>query len=389
MLGNFTYCNPTKLYFGEDALDALNIELPKYGPNVALIYGEGSIKRNGIYDAVMDILQKNGKRVAQIPSVTPNPTLAKLYEGIKIAREHRADLLLAVGGGSVCDYAKAVSVSVHCAEDPWEKYYVRFEEPTCKTLPVGCVLTMVGTGSEMNAGAVITNQDTRQKIGHVFASEAVMPRFSILNPRYTLTLPRRQMVAGIYDIFNHICEQYFSGEDDNTSDYISEGLMRSLLRSSLAALENPQDYQARSNIMWTATWALNTLLSRGKTTDWMVHMLGQAVGGYTNATHGMTLSAVSLPYYRHIMRYGLHKFRRFATNVWDVNPAGKTDLQAATEGLAAMESWMRTMGLSMRISELGVTEDMIEDIAGATIVFSGGYKKLDREEIVDILRKSL
>lgn len=389
MLGNFTYCNPTKLYFGEDALDALNIELPKYGPNVALIYGEGSIKRNGIYDAVMDILQKNGKRVAQIPSVTPNPTLAKLYEGIKIAREHRADLLLAVGGGSVCDYAKAVSVSVHCAEDPWEKYYVRFEEPTCKTLPVGCVLTMVGTGSEMNAGAVITNQDTRQKIGHVFASEAVMPRFSILNPRYTLTLPRRQMVAGIYDIFNHICEQYFSGEDDNTSDYISEGLMRSLLRSSLAALENPQDYQARSNIMWTATWALNTLLSRGKTTDWMVHMLGQAVGGYTNATHGMTLSAVSLPYYRHIMRYGLPKFRRFATNVWDVNPAGKTDLQAATEGLAAMESWMRTMGLSMRISELGVTEDMIEDIAGATIVFSGGYKKLDREEIVDILRKSL
>ncbi len=389
MLGNFTYCNPTKLYFGEDALDALNIELPKYGPNVALIYGEGSIKRNGIYDAVMDILQKNGKRVAQIPSVTPNPTLAKLYEGIKIAREHRADLLLAVGGGSVCDYAKAVSVSVHCAEDPWEKYYVRFEEPTCKTLPVGCVLTMVGTGSEMNAGAVITNQDTRQKIGHVFASEAVMPRFSILNPRYTLTLPRRQMVAGIYDIFNHICEQYFSGEDDNTSDYISEGLMRSLLRSSLAALENPQDYQARSNIMWTATWALNTLLSRGKTTDWMVHMLGQAVGGYTNATHGMTLSAVSLPYYRHIMRYGLPKFRRFATNVWDVNPAGKTDLQAATEGLAAMESWMRTMGLSMRISELGVTEDMIEDIAGATIVFSGGYKKLDRKEIVDILRKSL
>lgn len=389
MLGNFTYCNPTKLYFGEDALDALNIELPKYGPNVALIYGEGSIKRNGIYDAVMDILQKNGKRVAQIPSVMPNPTLAKLYEGIKIAQEHRADLLLAVGGGSVCDYAKAVSVSVHCAEDPWEKYYVRFEEPTCKTLPVGCVLTMVGTGSEMNAGAVITNQDTRQKIGHVFASEAVMPRFSILNPRYTLTLPRRQMVAGIYDIFNHICEQYFSGEDDNTSDYISEGLMRSLLRSSLAALENPQDYQARSNIMWTATWALNTLLSCGKTTDWMVHMLGQAVGGYTNATHGMTLSAVSLPYYRHIMRYGLPKFRRFATNVWDVNPAGKTDLQAATEGLAAMESWMRTMGLSMRISELGVTEDMIEDIAGATIVFSGGYKKLDREEIVDILRKSL
>lgn len=224
------------------------------------------------------ILDQEGKQVAEIARVMPNPTLAKLYEGIGVARAHRADLLLAVGGGSVCDYAKAVAVSVHCPEDPWEKYYLRFEEPECPILPVGCVLTMVGTGSEMNAGSVITNQETRQKIGHVFADEAVMPRFSILNPRFTLTLPREQMVAGIYDIFNHICEQYFSGEDDNTSDYLSEGLMRSLLCSSRAANRDPQDYEARSNIMWTATWALNTLVSRGKSTDWMVHMLGQAVG---------------------------------------------------------------------------------------------------------------
>ena len=159
-------------------------------------------------------------------------------------------------------------------------------------------------GSEMNAGSVITNQDTKQKIGHVFADEKIMPRFSILNPRYTMTLPKYQMVSGIYDIFNHICEQYFSGEDDNTSDYISEGLMRSLLKSSRVAVKNPQDYETRSNIMWTATWALNTLVAMGKSADWMVHMLGQAVGGYTNATHGMTLAAVSLPYYRYIMPYG-------------------------------------------------------------------------------------
>ena len=284
MLGNFAYCNPTKLYFGDESLQYLKNELAKYGENVVLIYGGGSIKKNGIYDEVTEILKKAAKNVAEISGVMPNPTLEKLYEGIEIARNHNADLLLAVGGGSVCDYAKAVSVSVNCDEDPWEKYYQRFEEPTCDIVPVGCVLTMVGTGSEMNAGAVITNRETKMKIGHVFADESIMPKFSILNPKYTLTLPHYQMAAGIYDIFNHICEQYFSGEDDNTSDYISEGLMRSVIHSSRIANKDMQNYEARSNIMWTATWALNTLVSRGKSTDWMVHMLGQAVGAYTDAT---------------------------------------------------------------------------------------------------------
>ena len=389
MLGNFSYCNPTKLYFGDDSLRFLSEELHKYGPNVVLIYGGGSIKKNGIYEEVTRILQESGKNVAEIAGVMPNPTLAKLYEGIEIARSHHADLLLAVGGGSVCDYAKAVSVSVNCEEDPWEKYYLRFEEPACETLPVGYVLTMVGTGSEMNAGAVITNQETKQKIGHVFADERIMPKFAILNPRYTLTLPRYQMVSGIYDIFNHICEQYFSGEDDPVSDYISEGLMRAVLHASRIANRDPQDYEARSNLMWTATWALNTLVSRGKSTDWMVHMIGQSVGAYTNATHGMTLAAVSLPYYRHILPYGLQKFKRFAVNVWDVDPSGKTDEQVAEEGLNAMEVWMRELGLVMKISELGATEDMLEDIADGTIILSGGYKMLDHTEIAEILKESM
>lgn len=389
MLGNFSYCNPAKLYFGDQSLDYLNTELPKYGKNVVLIYGGGSIKKNGIYDDVIKILEAQGKNVAEIAGVMPNPTLAKLYEGIEIARKHQADLLLAVGGGSVCDYAKAVSVSVNCKEDPWEKYFVRFEEPSCETLPVGCVLTMAGTGSEMNAGCVITNQETKQKIGHVFADEKIIPRFAILNPRYTMTLPHRQMAAGIYDIFNHICEQYFSGEDDNTSDYISEGLMRSVLHASRIANKNPQDYEARSNLMWTATWALNTLIAKGKSTDWMVHMLGQAVGAYTNATHGMTLAAVSLPYYRHILPYGLPKFKRFAIEVWKVNPEGKTDEEIAEEGLKAMEDWMKELGLAMNISELSATKDMIDGIADATLLLEGGYKVLKREEVVAILKESL
>ena len=240
----------------------------------------------------------------------------------------------------------------------------------------------------MNGGAVITNHEQHLKIGHVFGDD-VMPNFSILNPRYTMTLPKYQMVAGIYDIMNHICEQYFSGEDDNTSDYISEGLMRGLIHASCIAVNDPQDYEARSNIMWTATWALNTLVSRGKSTDWMVHMLGQSVGAYTDATHGMTLAAVSLPYYRYIMPYGLKKFARFATEVWGISPEGKTDEQLAEAGLAEMESWMKELGLVMKISELGASADMIEGIANGTIILEGGYKVLDRSDVVKILKASM
>ena len=388
MLGNFSYHNPTKLYFGDDALQYLNDELSKYGNTVQLIYGGGSIKKNGIYDAVTKILKENGKTIVEDAGVMPNPTADKLREGVQIAREHHVDLLLAVGGGSCCDYAKAVSVSVNCDDDPWDKYYIRFEEPDCAIVPVGCILTMAGTGSEMNGGAVITNHEQKLKIGHVFGDN-VMPKFSILNPTFTFSLPKRQMAAGIYDIFNHICEQYFSGDDDNTSDYLAEALMKSVIHSSLIAIDDPENYEARSNIMWTATWALNTLISRGKSTDWMVHMLGQAVGAITDATHGMTLAAVSLPYYNFIKPYGLHKFVRFAKEVWGVDPNGKSDEQIADEGLAKMESWMKQIGVAMNLTELGTTEDMIEDIANATIILDGGYKKLDRDDVVAVLKASL
>lgn len=388
MLGTFRYANPTTLYFGENALDYLNEELPKYGKNVQLVYGGGSIKKNGIYDQVTAILKANGKTVVEDGGVMPNPTVQKLYEGCGIARENRVDFILAVGGGSVCDYAKAVSVSAFCEEDPWEKYFLHMEDVTCKIIPVGCVLTMVGTGSEMNGGAVITHHEQKLKIGHVF-SDNVFPKFSILNPTFTFTLPKYQMVAGIYDIFNHICEQYFSGLDDSTSDYISEGLMRSVIHSSRAALKNPTDYEARSNLMWTATWALNTLVAKGKSTDWMVHMLGQAVGAHTDATHGMTLAAVSLAYYRRICPFGLAKFARFAVNVWGVDPKEKTPEQVAAEGLAHMEAWMRELDLVMNIKGLGVTGNMIEDLVKSTVLMEGGYKTLTREEIAVVFQESM
>ena len=388
MLGNFSYCNPTKLYFGEDSLSNLREELPRYGKNVMLVYGGGSIKRSGIYDQVVKLLDEGGKNIFEDPGVMPNPTVEKLYEGCRIARENQVDLILAVGGGSVCDYAKAVSVSAHCEEDPWEKYYLRMEDADNKIIPVGCVLTMVGTGSEMNGGSVITHHGQKRKIGHVFGDN-VFPKFSILNPAFTFTLPRYQMIAGFYDIMSHILEQYFSGEDDNTSDYIMEGLLKSLIHSARIAAEHPTDYEARSNIMWIATWALNTLVAKGKTTDWMVHMIGQSIGAYTDATHGMTLSAVSMAYYRFIMPYGLAKFRRFAVNVWDVNPEGQSDEAVAEEGLVRMERYMRELGLVMDIRELGVTEEMLDGIAAGTFAMDGGYRAPDHDEIVEILKASM
>ena len=388
MLGDFTYSNPTRLYFGKNALDGLAKELSNYGPNILLTYGGGSIKKSGIYDSVVAILKSAGKNIVELPGVMSNPTSEKLIEGAKLARENNVDLILAVGGGSVCDYSKAVSVSAYYDGDPWEKYFLKMEEPECRIIPVGCVLTMVGTGSEMNGGSVITNHAQKLKIGHVFGDN-VFPKFSILNPEYTFTVPQYQMVAGFFDIMCHILEQYLSGTDDNTSDYIAEGLMKSLVNSSRIAVKNPRDYEARSNIMWTATWALNTLIAKGKSTDWEVHMIGQAVGAYTNATHGMTLSAVTMAYYRHILKDGLKRFARFAVNVWGVNPDGKSDTELAEAGLKALEAWMREIGVVMNLRELGVTPEMYEGIADATFLLGGGYRKLTRSEVIDILKESM
>lgn len=393
MLGNFTYHNPTKLIFGKDALASLAAELAPYGDTVQLVYGGGSIRRFGIYGQVVDVLRAAGKRIVEDSGVMPNPTIEKLREGTRIARENDVDFILAVGGGSCVDYAKAVAVSKNlpAGEDPWDVYFDRFEEPSAdrEIVPVGSVLTMVGTGSEMNRGSVITNRELGLKVGHVFADERVSPRFAVLNPEFTYTVPRYQMVAGIFDIMNHITEQYFSGTDDNTSDFLAEALMRSLVTASRVAVTSPMNYEARSNIMWTATWALNTLVGCGKTQDWEVHMIGQAVGAVTDATHGMTLSAVALPYYRLIMPYGLEKFARFAANVWDIDAAGKTSEELAIAGLDAMEAWMREIGCVMSIRELGADESSLSAIADTTLTMTGGYRTLTRVEILDVLRKSL
>lgn len=390
MFGNFIYSNPTKLYFGDKAQLHIAEALQGFGKKVLLTYGGGSIKRNGIYDDVMTALRSSGKEVVELPGIMPNPTVDKLNEGRRIARENNVDFILAVGGGSTIDYAKAVSVSAWYDGDAWERFWIKQEDPQPgeRIIPVGAVLTMAGTGSEMNGGSVITNHATKLKIGKVFG-EDVMPRFAILNPCYTFSLPHRQMVAGIFDTMSHIMEQYFSGDDDSTSDYMAEGLMRSVIASSRVAIKDPENYEARSNLMWSATWALNTLIGEGKSQDWMVHMIGQAIGAYTDATHGMTLSGVSVAYYRHIMKYGIKRFARFAHIVWEIPADGKTDEQLASQGIDALGAWIKEIGATSEISSLGVTEDMLDNIADATIILDSGYRRLSHGDIVNILRNSM
>lgn len=389
MLGNFIYYNPTKLYFGTEVEKNLKEALGNFGKKVLLIYGGGSIKTNGIYDTVIKALNETGKEVVELPGVMPNPTLEKLNEGIQLARESDVDLILAVGGGSTIDYSKGVAAGAFYDGNAWENFWLKQNEPAAsqKIIPVGSVLTLSGTGSEMNGGSVITDEANKLKIGKVFG-ERLIPKFAILNPEYTFSLPKNQMVAGIFDIMSHIMEQYFSGDDDSTSDYLAEGLMRSLIASSRVAVKDPQNYEARSNIMWIATWALNTLIGKGKKQDWMVHMIAHTIGAFTHATHGMALSAISPSYYRYILQYGLPRFVRFAKVVWEIPAEGKSDEDLAKAGIDALENWIKEIGAASNVSVLGVTQDMLADIASATIL-GGGYKQISADDIVQILKNSL
>lgn len=389
MLGNFIYYNPTKLYFGKEVhknlLDALN----GFGKKVLLVYGGGSIKKNGIYGTVISALNEAGKEVTELSGVMPNPSLEKLNEGIKVARESGADLILAVGGGSTIDYSKGVAASVYYDGNAWERFWLGGKEPDAdqKIIPVGSVLTLAGTGSEMNGGSVITDESNKLKVGKVF-DDRLMPKFAILNPEYTYSLPKNQMVAGIFDIMSHLMEQYFSDDDDSTTDYLIEGLMRSVVASSRVAVKDPENYEARSNIMWSATWALNTLLKMGKSGDWMVHMIAHAIGAYTHATHGMALAAISPAYYRLVKGFGLHRFARFAKVVWEVPTEGKTEEQLADAGIDKLADWIKEIGASSNISSLGVTKEMFDGIVGATFL-GGGYKKITKEDVKQVLNDSL
>jgi alcohol dehydrogenase YqhD (iron-dependent ADH family) len=384
MLLNFSFYNPTKIYFGKNSLDKLKTELVNYGDTVLLTYGKNAIKSIGLYDQVTAILKDAGKKVVELSGVMPNPTHAKLMEGAKLVKDNKVDLILAVGGGSVIDCAKGISVSAYCEDDPFEKYWLQSKNVANKIVPVASILTMVGTGSEMNGGSVITHEEMKIKAGRVFSAD-VYPKFSILNPEYTVSVSQYQMVSGVFDTMSHLMEQYFSGDDNNTTDYLIEGLLKSSIDNVRVALKNPEDYESRSNLMWNATLALNTLTGLSKKQDWQVHMIEHQLGAYTDCAHGMGLAAISLPYYRHIYPNGLDKFVRFAKEIWGVSTEGKSKETIAQEGIDAMENFLHECGIVTRLKELGATKEMLPKIAESTFIIGRGYKKLNRDEILNIL----
>ena len=385
MLYDFTYQNPTRIHFGKKAINKLAGELREYGPNILLVYGKASIKKIGLYDQVMNILRAEGKTVFELAGINANPRYTQLLEGARLVREHDIDLILAVGGGSVIDCAKGIACAAYAEGDVWQRYYVNQEPVTNRVVPVGSILTMAGTGSEMNSGSVITNEAENLKIGRVYPLALVTPRFSILNPEYTYSVPKYQMISGIFDIFSHLMEQYFSGDDDCTSDYLLEGLMLSLISASRKAIVNQEDYEARSNIMWCATMGLNKILGLSKTQDWEVHMIEHQLGAYTDCAHGIGLAIISPAYYRYIYRDGLHRFVRYAKHIWGVEDNGQGDEAIALEGINRLEAFIAELGIPATLREVGATEEMLPLIANSTAL-GGGYKQLNAEDILAILK---
>ncbi len=386
MIYDFDFYNPTKIYFGKDSLGKLSGELVNYGDTVLLTYGKAAIKKIGLYDKVVAILKENGKTIIELEGVMPNPTYAKVLEGIELVRKHNVDLILAVGGGSVVDYAKAVAGSAYCEEDAYQRYWINRKPVECKTVPLASVLTMVGTGSEMNGGSVITNEELKLKIGYGFP-QSVYPKFSILNPEFTYSVSKYQMVSGIYDILSHLMEQYFGGDEICTSDYIIEALMKSVIDSTRIAIKDPENYEARSNIMWSSTMALNNVCRASKPGDWVVHSIEHQLGAYTDCAHGMGLAAISLPYYRHIYKYGIDKFVRFADVVWGVSTDGKSKDEIALEGISCLESFIDECGIVKSLEELGATREMLPLIAETSNKSTNGYKELTTEEVLAILEQ--
>lgn len=389
-MNNFIFENGTKVFFGKGCVKEYLACLTKgYGDTVMLAFGGGSIKKNGIYDEVVSILNGAGKQIVEFPGIMANPTYAKVLEGAKLARKHHVGLILGVGGGSVMDCCKAVSIAARYEGNPWENFWARPGIFDFEPLPLGVVVTAAGTGSECNGGSVITNETLKVKTGRDYPK--CNPKFALMDPAYTFSVPRFQMVSGGFDTLSHIMEIYFSGPDeDNVSDDIAEALMRNVIRNLRAAVKNPEDYTARSNLMWDGTMAENRIIKLGKRTDFQCHQMRHQLGAYTGCNHGAGLAVLQPVYYRHIYKDGLCKFKRFAVEVWGISPEGKTDEEIACAGLHGLEDFIREIGLPATLRELGVDESTdLKAIADSSGIAAGGYRRLTKEEILGIFRECL
>lgn len=387
-MNNFIFENTTKTFFGKGCVrEYLSCLSGHYGQNVMLAYGGGSIKKNGIYDEVMENLKKAGKNIIEFSGITANPTYAKVLEGARLARENKVELILGVGGGSVMDCCKAISMAAVYNGDIWADFWARPGIIEFEPLPLGVIVTVAGTGSEMNGGAVITNETLKIKTGRDYLK--CNPKFTLMDPAYTYSVPKKQMVSGGFDILSHIMETYFSEpNEDNVSDDISEALMRGVIRDLRAAILNPQDYTARSNLMWESTMAENRIVKLGKRMDFECHQMEHQLGAYTNCNHGAGLAVLHPVYYRHIYQDGLSKFQKFAVNVWGISPEGKTQEELARAGVEALADFIKEIGLPTTLRELGVDESTdLKVIADSCNLALGSYKKMTHEEILEIFRE--
>ena len=371
-MNNFIFENKTKVYFGKGGVkEYLGCLLDHYGDTVMLAYGGGSIKRNGVYDEVMGILNAKGKRVVEFSGIMSNPTYAKAQEGAKLARENHVDLILAVGGGSVSDCCKVISAQAKLDEDIWELENTKHTFPT-EFIPLGTIVTVFGTGSEMNNGAVITHEGKKIK-GALWGAQA---DFAFLDPSYTLSVPMKQVISGAFDTLSHAMETYFGKPDENNlSDDINEAVMRSVTRNIRVLLTDPENY----------AMAENGVMKIGKVTDFQCHMIEHQLGAYTNCNHGAGLAVIHPVLYRHICKSGTARFARWAQNVWGITSKGSDD-ETASAGIDALAAFIKEIGLPTSFAELGIPDDTdFRAIADSTVLTPGCCKKLTHDEIYDIL----
>lgn len=379
----FTYNYPVKVYFGEKAASRnLAAELAKVGQNVLLAYGGGSIKKNGVYDELLDILKEAGKTVTEFTEIMSNPTYAKVQEGAALAQEKNIDFILAVGGGSVIDCCKIVSAQAKLNKDIWELEYTDHKQPT-EFIPMGAVVTAFGTGTEMNNGAVITNEEKKLKA----ALWGTFYSFAILDPAYTMTMPMKQVISGAFDSLSHSMETYMgSPREVNLSDEINEATQRNIIRNIRATLKDPQDIRARSELIWAAAMAENGILKIGKATDFQCHMLEHQLGAYTDCNHGQGLAVLHPILYRHMIPEANHQFARLAVEVWGVDPAGKTDAELAEAFVEALAAFIREIGLPTTFTEMSIPADTAyKAIADSTVMTGGCAKKFTRDELLEVL----
>ncbi len=374
----FNYTYPVRIHFGQGCFeDSLKQELQRLGKNVLLAYGGGSLKRTGLYDRIITILNDAGKTVTDFAGIMPNPTYTKVQEGAMMVKEHHIDFILAVGGGSVSDCCKIISAQARIDEDIWEMEYGKHLLPE-SFVPMGVVVTASGTGSEQNNGAVITHEQKKLKS----ALWGAFADFAILDPDLTKTVPMKQVVSGAFDTLSHCMETYFGRPDEiNVSDEINEAVQRNTIRNLRRIIANPNDDHARSELMWASAMGENGILKLGKVTDFQCHMLEHQLGAYTDCNHGQGLAVLHPVFYRHIYQNAEEKFTRWAQEVWLVN--------GAIEGIYSLADFIHEIKLPNKFSEMGINLDdaTIHAIAESTIITPGCCKKLTTDEIIEILNE--